>query len=35
MIDKYDNEKIILDAHKIQDADSVICSLKKAPIGAI
>jgi putative transposase len=29
MIDKYDNEKIILDAHKIQDADSVICSLEK------
>jgi transposase len=29
MIDKYDNEKIVLDAHKTQDADSVICSLEK------
>ena len=29
ILDKYDNEKIILDAHKIQDADAVICSLEK------
>jgi hypothetical protein len=29
LLDKYDNEKIILDAHKTQDADSVICSLNK------
>lgn len=29
LLDKYDNEKIVLDAHKTQDADSVICSLEK------
>lgn len=29
LLDKYDNEKIVLDAHEIQDADSVIRSLEK------
>lgn len=29
LIDKYDNEKIILDVHKTQDADAVISSLEK------
>lgn len=29
LLDKYDNEKIVLDAYKAQDADSVICSLEK------
>jgi transposase InsO family protein len=29
LLDKFDNEKIILDAHKKQDADAVIRSLKK------
>lgn len=29
LLDKYDNEKMVLDAHKTQDADSVICSLEK------
>jgi hypothetical protein len=29
ILDKYNNEKIILDAHKSQDADAVICSLEK------
>ncbi len=29
ILDKYDNEKIILDSHKNQNADAVICSLEK------
>lgn len=29
ILDKYNNEKFVLDAHKSQDADAVICSLEK------